>query len=137
MKAELRNRDGAGKKGRGWKMRKAPLLLQIKSVSVRVHPCESKLVKVGQTHGQHACQAGNTPIKPRRSLSQRSGVRFGKTYEPFAPFRGHSVIVNPRDRFGFRTLKPMSGLDSLSRRSFSEGGSPAPLPIYAQILWNE
>jgi hypothetical protein len=52
-----------------------------------------------------------------------------KIYEPFVPFRGHSVNVNPRDRFGFQTVKPMSGFDSLSRRSFSEGGSLNPTVI--------
>ena len=35
-----------------------------------------------------------------------------KIYDPFVPFRGHPVIVNPRNRFGFRTVKPMSRLDS-------------------------
>jgi hypothetical protein len=35
-----------------------------------------------------------------------------KIYEPFVPSRGHSVIVNPRNRFGFRTVKPMSRFDS-------------------------
>jgi hypothetical protein len=55
-----------------------------------------------------------------------------KIYEPFVPFRGHPVNVNPRNRFGFRTVKPMSGFDSLSRRSFSEGGSLTPPPFYLQ-----
>jgi hypothetical protein len=36
-----------------------------------------------------------------------------------------------------RRVKPMSGFDGLSRRSFSEGGSLTLPPFYLQMLYNE
>ena len=77
-------------------------------------------VKSGQTGacGQSARQMARPSVQVRRSPSQSVAVSrsdlergSGKTYEPFAPFCGYSVIVNPRGRFGFRTVKPMSGFD--------------------------
>jgi hypothetical protein len=54
------------------------------------------------------------PTPSHRVAVSRSDFVKGpvKIYEPFVPSRGHPIIVNPRNRFGFRTVKPMSRFDS-------------------------
>ncbi len=55
--------------------------------------------------GDFALNSGSKKSRPSHRVAvSRSDLEngSGKTYEPFVPFRGHSVIVNPSDRSGIR-----------------------------------
>jgi hypothetical protein len=50
-------------------------------------------------------------------------IGSGKTFEPFVPFRGNSVIVNPHDKPGCQTIKLGLPRRLVRRSGPGEGGS--------------